>query len=87
MSAARRLDGHLNRWFLDPLLRGSYPRDMVELFERWLRPVGRRPHGDLDVIAAPLDFLGVNYYMPKLRARRAARGRLWTRRVRPRARR
>ena len=22
---ARRLDGHLNRWFLDPLLRGGYP--------------------------------------------------------------
>jgi beta-glucosidase len=65
VAAAARLDGHLNRWFLDPVLRGSYPRDMVELFERCHGPFDVVRDGDLDVIAAPLDFLGVNYYMPK----------------------
>ena len=28
--AARWFDGFFNRWYLDPLLRGSYPRDAVE---------------------------------------------------------
>ena len=57
--AARRRDGAINRWFLDPLLRGAYPEDMVDLF-------GRNPPepavGDLALISRPIDFLGVNYY-------------------------
>jgi beta-glucosidase len=65
LAAARRLDGHLNRWFLDPVLRGEYPPDMVDLFERCYGPLEVVRDGDLDVIAAPLDFLGINYYMPK----------------------
>jgi beta-glucosidase len=65
VAAAARLDGHLNRWFLDPVLRGEYPRDMAELFERCYGPLDVVHDGDLDLIATPLDFLGVNYYMPK----------------------
>ncbi len=57
--AARRMDGYMNRWFLDPLLRGSYPADMVEHYERRFGPL------ELDVLSAPLDFLGVNYYSPQ----------------------
>ena len=34
VAAAQRLDGHHNRWFLDPVFSGSYPSDMVELYER-----------------------------------------------------
>jgi beta-glucosidase len=56
--AARRMDGYMNRWFLDPLLRGAYPADMVEHYERRFGPL------DLEVRSAPLDFLGVNYYSP-----------------------
>ena len=45
--AARRMDGHLNRWFLDPLLRGRYPADMLALYEGLYGPAGvgarRRP--------------------------------------------
>ena len=26
----RRIDGLSNRWFLDPVLRGAYPKDVVE---------------------------------------------------------
>jgi beta-glucosidase len=57
--AARRFDGLANRWFLDPLFRGSYPPDLLEYFGP-LAPVVQP--GDLARIQAPLDFLGVNYY-------------------------
>jgi beta-glucosidase len=59
--AAWRLDGYHNRWFLDPVLRGFYPADMLEHYERLYGPLG---FGDLDVISRPIDFLGVNYYNP-----------------------
>jgi len=61
IEAARRFDGHLNRWFLDPVLKGKYPGDLWELYERTIG----LPHvedDDLDVIGTPIDFLGVNYY-------------------------
>ena len=63
--AARRLDGCLNRWFLDPLLKDGYPEDMVALFERRFGELGFVQADDLAVIGGPLDFLGVNYYSPK----------------------
>ncbi|WP_371369084.1 family 1 glycosylhydrolase, partial [Salmonella sp. M34] len=62
--AARRIDGQFNRWFLDPVFRGEYPSDIVEDVRR-VDPyavaeleAAVRP-GDLDVIATPLDALGV----------------------------
>jgi len=61
LEAVRRIDGLQNRLFLDPVLRGAYPDDLVED----LAPFGLADHvraGDLDVISAPLDLLGVNYY-------------------------
>jgi beta-glucosidase len=58
-AAVARMDGFRNRWILDPVLRGAYPEDMLAQFEHALP---RIEHGDLETIAAPLDFLGVNYY-------------------------
>jgi len=60
VAAARRQDGHINRWWLDPVYGRGFPADMrevygVELPER---------EGDLAKIAAPLDWHGLNYYMP-----------------------
>jgi beta-glucosidase len=57
--AVKRLDGSRNRWILDPVLRGEYPADMLEAFAPILPPI---EDSDLSTIAAPLDFLGVNYY-------------------------
>ena len=54
VDAARQVDAHMNRWFLEPLFRGVYPTDLPHT------PPVRE--GDLDAISAPLDFLGVNYY-------------------------
>jgi beta-glucosidase len=65
-AAALRMDGHLNRWFLDPILRGRYPDDMLDLYERlYGGPLADQRNGDLPVIAEPIDFLGVNYYFPQ----------------------
>jgi len=59
VAATRLSDGFRNRWILDPVLRGEYPADMLEHFAHALPTV---LDGDLEAIAAPLDFLGVNYY-------------------------
>jgi beta-glucosidase len=59
LAAVARFDGYRNRWILDPVLRGAYPEDMLEHFDPILPPI---QDGDLRTIAAPLDFLGVNYY-------------------------
>jgi beta-glucosidase len=65
VAAALRMDGHMNRWFLDPLLRGRYPEDMVEHYERRYGPFDAVRDGDLKRISQPIDFLGVNYYSPQ----------------------
>jgi beta-glucosidase len=56
--ATERADGHANRWWLDPLHGRGFPTDMVDLYGIELPT---RPE-DRDTIAAPMDFLGVNYY-------------------------
>jgi beta-glucosidase len=58
--AVRALDAIQNRLFTDPVLLGAYPAGL-EAFG--MDPLGEpvRP-GDLQEIATPLDFLGVNYY-------------------------
>jgi len=61
--AARRQDGFANRWFLDPVYKGSYPQDMWEL----AGPIAPRiMDGDMEIISRPLDFLGINYYTRSL---------------------
>jgi beta-glucosidase len=63
--AARIRDGYVNRWFLDPVFRGEYPEDMVQQYERETGVAFDAPQdGDMDIISAPNDFLGVNYYNP-----------------------
>jgi beta-glucosidase len=59
--AARLSDAYVNRWFLDAIFKGSYPSDLRAL---WEDRVGLEfvRDGDLETIAAPSDFLGVNYY-------------------------
>ncbi len=63
--SATQYDGELNRWFLDPIYLGLYPKDVIEYHQREGRlPDGMnfvRP-GDLQEIKTPIDFLGVNYY-------------------------
>jgi beta-glucosidase len=55
-------DGYVNRWFLDPVLKGTYPDDMRTRYEAILGPLDFIREGDLETIATPSDYLGVNYY-------------------------
>jgi beta-glucosidase len=57
LAAAARFEAYEDRLILDPVLRGQYPAVND-------RAVFDAPDGDLAVIAAPLDFLGVNWYAP-----------------------
>jgi beta-glucosidase len=61
LDAVRRIDGQFNRFFLDPIFRGSYPDDvLVDVahlgFEKHVQS------GDLEIISSPIHSLGVNYY-------------------------
>ena len=62
--AVRVVDGVQNRWWLDAVLRGSYPQDVLDLLAPELD--GVIADGDLDEIRAPIDLLGVNYYNDQL---------------------
>ena len=57
----RKVDGQQNRMWLDAVLLGRYPDDVVADLEAAGAPLPVHD-GDLDVISAPLDWLGVNYY-------------------------
>lgn len=55
-------DGYFRRWFADPVIKGAYPKDMLELYgEKEVLPECIL-EGDLDIISTSVDFLGVNYY-------------------------
>ena len=57
--ATRLVNARVNRWFIDPLTGHGYPQDAWEYYGA---DVPQIMHGDMETIAAPLDFLGVNYY-------------------------
>ena len=69
IAAARLVDGMHNRIFLDPILRGAYPEDVLAHLEP-LVGLGHIQDGDLETISTPLDLLGVNYYRPGITAAR-----------------
>jgi beta-glucosidase len=73
VAVVRELDGLWHRWYLEPLYRGAYPADVVD---RIALPEGLVRAGDLGAIAAPTDFLGVNYYS-RLRLRATPSGYEW----------
>jgi len=57
--AALQADDHFNQWYIQPIMEGRYPALLDAL------PEAQKPDiqaGDLETIATPLDFLGVNYY-------------------------
>lgn len=59
VAAARRADAYMNRQFLEPLVGRPYPAELREIFgAAWPDP----PAAEVERIARPIDFLGVNYY-------------------------
>ena len=63
LAQAAVVDGWDNRWYVEPIAGEGYPFDTVHALG-WTRSQVRP--GDLDAIAAPIDFLGVNYYTRQL---------------------
>jgi len=56
---AKRMSAVVNGLFMDPVLKGRYPAAVswaIRLLNRRIR------RGDMDLIRAPLDFIGVNHY-------------------------
>ena len=62
--ATQRFDAWFNRWYLEPLYNGIYPNDLMQAYqsEGYVDDWGFLQDGDLDIIATPTDFLGINYY-------------------------
>jgi beta-glucosidase len=59
--AADLHDQYVNRWFLDPLFGRGYPAELAQVLgSRFVAPSSE----ELQEIAAPIDFLGINYYCP-----------------------
>src|SRR5947209_10683254 len=56
---ARLIDAKHNRWFLEPIMNGSYPEDLLHVLGN-LAP--RVESGDMERMRQPIDFLGLNYY-------------------------
>jgi beta-glucosidase len=74
VDAVRRADGMRNRLFLEPILRGGYPKDVVEDMAGSVDLAFIEPE-DEGIIATPIDILGVNYYRPTvIAAASGARG-------------
>ncbi len=71
LAKARLDDGLIIRWYMDPLLRGSYPADVLA----HLGADAPRIHdGDMDTVRQPLDFLGINYYTRSVATAGEAKG-------------
>ena len=84
VDAARRADGLGTRIYMDPLVHGRYPEDvLVDIAARGAEIPVRS--GDLEIISTPIDVLGVNYYtVARLQGdRRPARAPRWCRRAGP----
>jgi beta-glucosidase len=62
--AAWLADGYENRLYLDPVLRGSYPEDVIADLGPDSRLTKVILDGDLDIISSPIDLLAVQYYCP-----------------------
>jgi beta-glucosidase len=59
VAAQARAEAYMNRQYLDPVFKGSYPAELREIFgDAW----PEWPQADFDLIGQKLDFIGVNYY-------------------------
>jgi beta-glucosidase len=61
VAASHRFDTLSNRLFLELLFKAHYPPDVMRFFRRRLIRPPVQP-GDLDLIASPIDFFGINTY-------------------------
>jgi len=58
-SASDYADDYFNQWYIKPLFDKAYP-DIINTMPKSQQPIIE--DGDMDIIAQPLDFLGINFY-------------------------
>jgi beta-glucosidase len=63
VEAADRAIDQQTRMFLDPLLGKGYPQRHLDTYPEIEMPV---KEGDMELIAGPIDFLGLNYYFEQV---------------------
>ncbi|GAC1399687.1 MAG: GH1 family beta-glucosidase [Ktedonobacteraceae bacterium] len=80
---ARLVDAKQNRWFIEPIIRGSYPQDLLHVLGKLAPNV---ESGDMEVIRKPIDFLGLNYYYRTLAHHTPGGGPLDFEQIKPRGR-
>jgi beta-glucosidase len=59
LKATAFADDYINQWYMQPVMQGKYPDIIQQL------PKAHRPDildGDMEIIAQPLDYLGINFY-------------------------
>ena len=59
LAATARADAYMNRQYLQPVLKGTYPAEMAEI---WGDAWQEWSADDMQLISEKLDFVGVNYY-------------------------
>ena len=59
VQAASKADQYFNQWYIKPLFDRCYP-EIINDFDPQDVPV--MEEGDFDIIAQPIDFLGINFY-------------------------
>jgi beta-glucosidase len=63
-AAAKLADGYENRLYLDPVLKGAYPTDVLaDIAKRSSMPASIHD-GDLAIIGSKIDILAIQYYNP-----------------------
>ena len=59
LAATRRADAYMNRQYLEPVMLGTYPEEMAEI---WGDAWQEWPADDMRLISEKMDFIGINYY-------------------------
>ncbi|WNJ97642.1 GH1 family beta-glucosidase [Vibrio ruber] len=59
IGAANYSDAENYQWFIDPVLKGEYPALITESQAIHMPMI---LDGDLEIISAPVDYIGINYY-------------------------
>ena len=59
VAAAERIESLINGMFLDPIIKGKYPNNLID----WVGEMAPKiQNGEMAVINEPIDFLGINFY-------------------------
>ena len=63
VAASNRYHAYYNKCFLEPLLEGTYPQEIMEAVEQHLP---KHWEDDMKAIGTPIDWLGINNYTRKI---------------------